>query len=277
MFASTEFGDPMDIATVRDDLLAEQEDLRRLLVELTDEEWEAPTTSPRWRVREQVSHLAYFDSAAVTAIEDADGFARIMDRLWELVPQGGEAVDAALMAPYVELPPDELLAAWDTNRAALAAAARGLGEADRVPWFGPSMGSKSFLTARLMEAWAHGLDVADATGRRQQPTDRLAHIARLGVNTRAWSYQNRGLEPPDVPVAVRLTAPSGQVWTYGAADAAESIEGPAEDFCRVVAQRRHVDDTALVVTGDAARDWMVRAQLFAGPPTDGPAPADSAS
>jgi hypothetical protein len=31
-----------------------------------------------------------------------------------------------------------------------------------------------------------------------------------------------------------------------------------------------VDDTALVVTGDAARDWMLKAQAFAGAATDGP-------
>jgi hypothetical protein len=50
------------------------------------------------------------------------------------------------------------------------------------------------------------------------------------------------------------------------------VRGPAEDFCLVVTQRRHVDDTALRVAGDVARDWLEKAQAFAGPPTDGPAP-----
>ena len=53
------------------------------------------------------------------------------------------------------------------------------------------------------------------------------------------------------------------------------MTGPAEDFCLVVTQRRHVDDTALVVTGERARDWLVRAQAFAGPATDGPAPKEA--
>ena len=48
------------------------------------------------------------------------------------------------------------------------------------------------------------------------------------------------------------------------------ITGPALDFCLVATQRRHVDDTSLVVVGDAAADWMRVAQAFAGPPTDGP-------
>jgi hypothetical protein len=51
------------------------------------------------------------------------------------------------------------------------------------------------------------------------------------------------------------------------------VSGPAEDFCLVVTQRRHVDDTALVVNGDAARDWMLKAQAFAGAATDGPTSA----
>ena len=48
------------------------------------------------------------------------------------------------------------------------------------------------------------------------------------------------------------------------------VRGTAEDFCLVVTQRRHVDDTSLAISGEAARVWMVRAQVFAGPPTAGP-------
>ncbi|MBS0012958.1 MAG: hypothetical protein KFF46_03215 [Desulfobacterales bacterium] len=40
----------------------------------------------------------------------------------------------------------------------------------------------------------------------------------------------------------------------------------------MVVQRRHVDDTTLEVTGETARDWMLKAQSFAGPPANGPAP-----
>ena len=90
--------------------------------------------------------------------------------------------------------------------------------------------------------------------------------------TRAWSYHNRKMEAPAGEVDVALEAPSGGVWTWGPGDAADSVRGPAEDFCLVVTQRRHVDDTDLDVTGDLARDWLVLAQAFAGPPTDGPEP-----
>ena len=77
---------------------------------------------------------------------------------------------------------------------------------------------------------------------------------------------------PTFAVRVELTAPTGGVWRFGPDDPAESVVGPAEDFCLVVTQRRHVNDTDLHVTGEAARDWMLKAQAFAGTPTDGPNP-----
>ena len=134
------------------------------------------------------------------------------------------------------------------------------------------MGALSFLTARLMETWAHGQDVVDAVGGERAATDRLRHIAQLGVITRNWTYRNRGLDDPEGDVRVELAAPSGDTWRWNEDGDAGAISGSAEDFCLVVTQRRHVDDTALSVTGAAARDWMEKAQAFAGGATDGPAP-----
>ena len=129
------------------------------------------------------------------------------------------------------------------------------------------MSAISFATARLMEAWSHGYDVADALGRTIPQTDRIRNIAHLGVVTRSWSYLNRGMTPPEAPVRVELVAPSGAAWTWGPEDAADSVSGSAVDFCRVVTQRCSITDVALEVTGSAAAEWMSLAQAFAGPPT----------
>ena len=51
---------------------------------------------------------------------------------------------------------------------------------------------------------------------------------------------------------------------------ANAITGDAEEFCLVLIRRRHVDDTGLVVTGDAAREWMEIGQAFAGTPGKDP-------
>ncbi len=153
----------------------------------------------------------------------------------------------------------------------LADAAATLTDDDRVAWYGPSMGSKSFLTARLMETWAHGQDIVDAVDADRPATDRLRHIAQLGFITRGWSYLNRGLEVPAGTVRLELTGPAGDTWVFGPDDADDVVTGDALDFCLVVTQRRHLDDTALT-TGELGRDWLAIAQAFAGGATDGPAP-----
>lgn len=107
-------------------------------------------------------------------------------------------------------------------------------------------------------------------GASREPSDRLRHIAQLGVITRGWSYINRGLERPSGEVSVVLDAPSGEEWSWEHADEVGRVTGPAEDFCLVVTQRRHVDDTRLVVSEGPARDWLLIAQAFAGGATDGP-------
>jgi hypothetical protein len=48
-----------------------------------------------------------------------------------------------------------------------------------------------------------------------------------------------------------------------------SITGPVDEFCLVVAQRRNYLDTSLLIDGDVARSWMEVAQIFAGPPGPG--------
>lgn len=258
------------VAEVRSDLLDEQQALDEIVADLAPERWAEPTPSPRWTVTHQIGHLAYFDRAAATAIAEPDAFGPMVEALWAMAGEGEEAVDAYTLEAYLPLSPGELLDRWRADRDALADAATRLDEDTRVAWYGPSMGAKSFLTARLMEVWAHGQDIVDAVGASRPATDRMRHIARLGFITRGWSYANRGLEVPATEVRVELRAPSGATWSFGPDDAPESIVGPAEDFCLVTTQRRHVDDTALVVTGTAAQEWMTTAQAFAGPPTYGP-------
>ena len=51
----------------------------------------------------------------------------------------------------------------------------------------------------------------------------------------------------------------------GPAGAPDRVTGTALDFCLVVTQRRHRDDTGLTATGDTAEAWIAIAQAFAGP------------
>ncbi|HEV2428074.1 MAG TPA: TIGR03084 family metal-binding protein [Acidimicrobiales bacterium] len=254
---------------VRADLADEQAALDGVVAGLDAADWARPTPAAGWSVADQIGHLAYFDGTAAVALSDSDAFAASIADLVEGATAQG--LDGFTLRAARALAPSDLLAAWRAARATLLAAAADRDDARRVPWYGPDMSAASFLGARLMETWAHGVDVTDALGAAPSATDRLAHVARLGAATRGWSYAVRGEAPPPGSVRVELVAPSGAAWSYGEASADDVVAGPALDFCLVVTQRRHVEDTALTC-GELARDWLVRAQCFAGGPTLGPEP-----
>ncbi len=79
----------------------------------------------------------------------------------------------------------------------------------RVPW-GLGMRTPSFVTARLMETWAHGLDVRAALGVAAVDTDRLAHVAWLATRALPYAYTVAGREPPADAAAGRADAALGR-------------------------------------------------------------------
>ena len=249
-----------------DDLVAEHDALDALVDGLDEERWDLATPAPGWSVRDQVCHLWFFDLRALMALTDPDAFAADTR---ELLASGGTE---ASVRPGREMTGAALLDTWRRDRARLLEVARAVDPSARVPWYGPAMGARSFLTARLMETWAHGQDVADALGASRTPTDRLRHVAHIGVRARPFSYAIRGMAMPEADVHVALTTPSGDTATWGAPDAADSVRGPMHDFCLVVTQRRHLADTALEIEGAAATEWMSIAQAFAGDPGAGRRP-----
>ena len=251
-------------ATLLDDLGAEHAALDERVAGLDDAGWSTPTPAEGWTVADGISHLAFFDRSAVLALTDGDAFRA---HLGELVAAAADQPDVALGRRGDH---GALLAGWREGRAALLAAARDADPAARVPWYGPAMGFASFVSARLMETWAHCQDVADGLGLPPVVSDRLRHVCHLGVGARAYSFRVRGLTDPGDPVRVEATPPDGGApWTWGPDDAVDRVAGSALDLALVLTQRRHRADTGVVVEGPTAEAWMAIAQAFAGPPGPG--------
>jgi uncharacterized protein (TIGR03084 family) len=255
--------DKPTVASLTADLIAEQNSLDAVVESLAAEDWERATPSPRWAVRDQIGHLAFFDMTAALAIDDPEGFVTHRESFVAAAFASATSADDATLGETRAMSAPELLDHWRRQRTDLAAAAATCVDDARIEWYGPSMGAKSFLTARLMEAWAHGQDICDTVGVEREPTGRLRHIAQLGYITRGWTYINRGLNVPAGDVQVTLTSPSGETWEWGPDQADATVTGSALDFCLVTA-----------VEGEIAVGWLAMAQLFAGPPSDPPAPQD---
>jgi uncharacterized protein (TIGR03084 family) len=254
------------MGAICDDLAAEHDALDALVAPLSEAEWKRDTPAVGWTIQDQIGHLAYFDGTATLALVDPDAFNASVEGLLAHLDEGDPTLREARA-----MRGGELLERWRAGRATLLDELRGTDPKARVPWYGPPMSAVSFATARLMETWAHGQDVVDALGSRREPSDRLRHVAHIGVRARPFSYVTNARAVPDGEVRVELRAPSGEVWTWNES-ATDRVTGDALDFCLVVTQRRHVDDTNLVVEGPLAADWIAIAQAFAGPPGAGREP-----
>ncbi|MBC7300443.1 MAG: TIGR03084 family protein [Nocardia sp.] len=254
-----------DLAALLDDFAAECADLETLVAPLTPEQWQTPTPAPRWDIATQIAHLTWTDEVSVTAATDAEAFAAFVaeaaPRVLTIVDEGAEEI--------AKTPPADLLVRWRSGREQLAAALAAVPAGTKLPWFGPPMSAASMISARIMETWAHGQDVADALGVTRVPTARLRTVAHISVRARNYAYLVNGESGPPDEFRVELTAPDGSLWTWGPEDAPQRVTGSAVDFCLITTQRRHRADTTLSTEGPDADHWLGIAQAFAGPPGAG--------
>ncbi len=259
---------PARMSELCGDLAAETAELISPLSGLEPEGWLTQTPAPGWTVGDQVSHLAFFDDAAVTSATEPERFRAEL---------AGPFLDGRLSTDDIarrhrDKAGAELLAWFAGSRGKLIGIFSELDPATRLPWFGPPMSAASSVTARIMETWAHGQDIADGVGIARVPSARLRHVAHIGVRALPYSFLVRGLPVPAEPVRVELTLPDGELATWGPAEAKNLVTGPALDFCLLTTRRRHRTDTEITAEGQVANGWLDIAQAFAGPPGEGRQP-----
>jgi uncharacterized protein (TIGR03084 family) len=235
------------------------------------EAWTEPTQFKGWTFDDVLGHLYFFDYAAEIAARSRDEVQALFRDIFQASTTGVSLIDYSRR--WLDgCAGAALLGRWRTQYQRLAEIYASFEPGHRLAWAGPDMSARSFMSARQMETWAHGQAIFDALGIDRIEHDRLRNVAVMGVNTFDWTFKVNRREVPAVRPYLRLTSPSGALWEWNEPSTAERVEGSAVEFCRVVTQTRNVLDTKLVVTGDIARQWMERAQCFAGPPEQSPAP-----
>jgi len=254
------------------DLTAEAGTIDELVAGIAETDWARPTPAPGWTVADQVAHLTFIFRLAGTAAGDPELFAAMT------AGAAGDfegAVNAALRE-FRGDPPEVLLGKWQAQRDGAIKSLAAVAPDQLVPWLVRPLPPAVLACAGFMECFAHGQDIADALGARRVYTDRLWHLAWFATLTWDFGYQARGLTPPGVRFRYELTAPSGERWEFGPADAEERITGPASDFCLLVTRRRHRDDLTVTATGGHADAWLDVAQAYRGPAGEGRRPGQFA-
>jgi len=254
-------------------LAAEGADLDRLVANLDEDQWAAPTPAEGWTIAHQIAHLAFIAYLAGLAASDAETF-EVVAAPARTDFQG--EVDKALAA-YLDDTQEGILNRWRRELADGAEALNAFPAGQAVPWLVNPLPPSILAAAGFMELFAHGQDVADALGVRRERTDRIRYLTDFGVRTMAFGYLARGLAPTAEEFRFELTAPSGEVWEFGPEGAANKVTGSAWDFCLLITRRRHRDDLDLTATGAEADRWLDIAQAYRGPAGEGRKPGQFAA
>jgi len=239
------------------ELAAEQASLEGVLRGLPVEAWSKPTPAAGWDVRDEVSHLA--DTEEI-AHDTASGGPRQLNQEALSFPSP-EAFTESGCDKGRKMAPAQVLDWWISGATKTRATLLTLDPKARVPW-GLGMSARSFASARLMETWAHGLDIRAAVGELPNESPRLKSVAWLIVRALPYAFRIAQREQPPGTLRVDLDF-EGERWALGAPDGDNSITGPAGEFCRVGVQRLKLADAPnLKADGPLAEAALQVARAF---------------
>ncbi len=189
------------------DLVAEQQFLDQFLQKIGPKDWERPTPAKGWSIRDTISHLA--DSAHLAG----DALA------------GGDAIETYRTAPNLDALRQEavkkgrkmryqdVIEWWRGGRAKVVEPLSRMDADQRIDWIAGSMSARTFATMRLMETWAHGLDIYAAMKAEIEDTARIRHICFLGWKTLPYAF--KAADEDYSPVRVEVMGPAYAKWVYG--------------------------------------------------------------
>ena len=235
-----------------DDLAAEQRALQECVRSLGPVAWLQPTPARGWDVRDTIAHLADVDEMAMATVRGGGAAPRALNAIAARAASPDDVTFLGVMRARRWAGAD-VLAWWERVAAEERALLSTLDPNARVEW-GIGMRAGTLIGARLMETWAHGLDVRTAIGAPSPDTDRLAHVAWLSTRALPYAYTVARREPPAGALRVELTLPSGAPWAFGPEDAPNRITGDASEYCRVFVQRLPRDQAVTLVAVGAGAD-----------------------
>ena len=239
------------------DLVAEQQSLDQFLQRVAIRDWDRPSAAAGWSIRDIVSHLATFEEYAYNALAE-DGSRQAEATQYE----SDEAFTESGIIPGRAMRAQDVIEWWRRARAKVIEELSRSQPDTRVPWFKSDMSAKTFATTRLMQTWAHGLDVYSSLGEECEDTTRLRHIAWLGWKSLPYAFEYAG-EEYSQPVRLELLGPQWSKWVFGPEDTEQIVKGQAGEWCRVATQRMSATDApSLKAQGEVAETALRVARAY---------------
>lgn len=252
------------------DLLAEQAQVDVLVQDFSEDDWNKMASyCTTWKLKDVICHVAFFDYCAAELLNGRG------ESVNQVADDASDQDDHYHVLAFREHTGAEILSWWREQRTIMNAAFMEGGPKSRVPWAAgiPSMSNRSLVSARLMELWAHSVDIYDALGIDPVVKDRITSTLFLSWQGRPNMYNVNGLKfNPEIPMYLELTLPSGKIWAKGDPESPNYIKGSAKDWALVSIRRRNWMDTGLEVVGEEARTYAGIVQTYAGPAEAAPAP-----
>jgi uncharacterized protein (TIGR03083 family) len=210
----------------------------RVLADLTEEDWQAPTSCPGWTIRDMAGHTLGMAELAASLPEMARQLIRAgraakrsgkpqIDELTDLQVRKHQQLNVAdLVAAVQRIGPKAV--AGRSRRPALM-------RARTITDHGPDGASPErwkigFMTDTILtrDPWMHRSDIAQALGRPMELSREHDGVIVADV-VAEWALRHRQ------PYELTLTGPAGGRWSSGANGEVTSLD--AEQFCRILSGR----------------------------------------
>ncbi len=248
-----------DTETLIEDISNLGNKIYNLLESLDKKDWFKTTFAEGWTILDTVGHLAFFDKVMQSSLMDHVDFEKIKSTFMT-----SSEDPMKIHLDYYRLKGPEITQFdFKENSNNLLGSFLNCPDGTLVDWFGPAMKLDTAIISRIMEYWAHSQDIYDGLNLLREREKSLIYIAELGVKTFKWSFFISGLEEPKEKLLVNLTD-NDRVVSIGHTEAVNIIEGPLEDFCLLVTQRRNRRNLSLTAYGKEADTFLDIAQCFAG-------------
>jgi uncharacterized protein (TIGR03084 family) len=244
------------------DLTAEHRALASLLTSMSTGDWGRASAAAGWTIRDQVAHLADTEEVAADTLTGGPrAFAHAVSGY-----RTAEEFTAAGCRRGDGRSPAELIRWWADASARTRELLARQDPGQRVAW-GFGLPAETFAAARLMEHWAHGLDIRDALGLPVTETARLRHVAALGLGTLRYALARARVRwPAGRALRLELADADGTCYRFGPPDATDVLRGPLLEWCRTAVQRRSGRDgglpAALRPTGELAELAVRHARAY---------------